>query len=69
MASVRPEPSIWPTLLPDLGADHRELGQGRIQELVLKIGPIAKEDPDHRREDHQQREQREEPVVGEGGRE
>jgi hypothetical protein len=54
-------------LAPDLVADHRELGHRRVDDAPAQVRAALEHEPDHRDRHQQQREQREEAVVGEQG--
>ena len=51
----------------DLRADHRELLEDRIDQALLEVGVALENERHDRREDQQQREQREEPVIRDQG--
>jgi hypothetical protein len=45
-------------------ADHRELGHRRVDDPLAEVAAPVEHEPDHGHGHQQQREQREEPVVG-----
>ena len=49
----------------ELRPDDGDLLVDRVEDAVPKIGVVVEHDPQHGDEDEQQREQRDEPVVGE----
>jgi hypothetical protein len=54
-------------VLFQLGAEDGELGQGRVQHLLLQGWVVAEEVAEHGDQDQQQRQEGEEAVVGEQG--
>ena len=56
------------TLL-QLAADQQELPQRRIDDRAAQVRIAAQEKAEHRRCHQQEREDREEPVIGQSGRE
>jgi hypothetical protein len=56
-----------PRNVGELVPDDRELGQRAVDELLLQRLVAGKREPEHGGEDQQQREEGEEPVVGDEG--
>ena len=48
-------------------SDHRELGQGRMDDVVLGLGVVTQHQPDHGDEEQQKREHGQEAVEGDEG--
>ena len=50
-------------VVAQIGAQHRELCEGGVEQVLLEVGSVGQHEAEHRHEHQQEREDRQEPVV------